>query len=173
MYHLSICQSVFGNGISLFLWSISVTLLPQINLSLFFSPLFQQCHCHKSICHFFFFSFYFGTIIFFKKWYVHNIFTTLLQKNPKCQIVTDYYYWGKKVILMLDSNLNQQQLTTCRVHLDWAYCCWKLKTENWKLKIENWKHCSKIIFKCVNSNVGPIFNIFFMNKVVVGPINST
>ena len=27
------------------------------------------------------------------------------------------------------------------------------KTENW-----NWKHCSKIIFKCVNSVVGPIFN---------------
>ena len=27
-----------------------------------------------------------------------------------------------------------------------------------KLKIENWKHCSKIIFKCVNSAVGPIFN---------------
>ena len=32
--------------------------------------------------------------------------------------------------------------------------------ENWKLKTENWKHCSKIIFKCVNSIVGPIFNIF-------------
>ena len=28
------------------------------------------------------------------------------------------------------------------------------------LKIENWKHCSKIIFKRVNSIVGPIFNIF-------------
>ena len=27
-----------------------------------------------------------------------------------------------------------------------------------KLKIENWKHYSKIIFKCVNSAVGPIFN---------------
>ena len=27
-----------------------------------------------------------------------------------------------------------------------------------KLKIENWKYCSKIIFKCVNSAVGPIFN---------------
>ena len=27
-----------------------------------------------------------------------------------------------------------------------------------KLKTENWKHCSKIIFKCVNSVVGPIFN---------------
>ena len=27
------------------------------------------------------------------------------------------------------------------------------ETENW-----NWKHCSKIIFKCVNSAVGPIFN---------------
>ena len=25
---------------------------------------------------------------------------------------------------------------------------------------ENWKHCSKIIFNCVNSIVGPIFNIF-------------
>ena len=23
---------------------------------------------------------------------------------------------------------------------------------------ENWKHCSKIVFKCVNSAVGPIFN---------------
>ena len=32
--------------------------------------------------------------------------------------------------------------------------------ENLKLKTENWKHCSKIIFKCVNSIVGPIFNIF-------------
>ena len=27
-----------------------------------------------------------------------------------------------------------------------------------KLKTENLKHCSKIIFKCVNSTVGPIFN---------------
>ena len=27
-----------------------------------------------------------------------------------------------------------------------------------KLKIKNWKYCSKIIFKCVNSIVRPIFN---------------
>ena len=27
-----------------------------------------------------------------------------------------------------------------------------------KLKTENWKHCNKIIFKCVNSSVKPIFN---------------
>ena len=27
-----------------------------------------------------------------------------------------------------------------------------------KLKTKNWKHCSKIIFKCVNSTVRPIFN---------------
>ena len=32
----------------------------------------------------------------------HNIFTT----NPKWQIVTGYYFWGKKVILVLGSNLN-------------------------------------------------------------------
>ena len=33
-----------------------------------------------------------------------------------------------------------------------------------KLKTKNWKHCSKIIFKCVNSTVGPIFNIFLRIK---------
>ena len=27
-----------------------------------------------------------------------------------------------------------------------------------QLKTENWKHCSKIIFKCVNSTVRSIFN---------------
>ena len=27
-----------------------------------------------------------------------------------------------------------------------------------KLKTENWKHCSKIIFKYMNSNMGPNFN---------------
>ena len=33
---------------------------------------------------------------------------------------------------------------------------------------ENWKHCSKIIFKCVNSAVKSIFNIFkCMNSAVI------
>ena len=36
-----------------------------------------------------------------------------------------------------------------------------------KLKTKNWKHCSKIIFKCVNSAVAPIFNIFkFVNSAL-------
>ena len=39
------------------------------------------------------------------------------------------------------------------------------------LKTENRKHYSKVIFKCVNCAVGAIFNIF-LNKVVVGPVNS-
>ena len=26
---------------------------------------------------------------------------------------------------------------------------------------ENWKHYNKIIFKCINSVIGPIFNFFF------------
>ena len=30
--------------------------------------------------------------------------------------------------------------------LDWAYFCW------------NWKYCNKIIFKCMNSTMEPIFN---------------
>ena len=38
----------------------------------------------------------------------HNIFTT----NLKWQVVTSCYCWDKKVILVLGSNLNQQQLTT-------------------------------------------------------------
>ena len=29
---------------------------------------------------------------------------------------------------------------------------------------ENWKHYSKIIFKYVNSIVGPIFNVYFAEK---------
>ena len=33
-----------------------------------------------------------------------------------------------------------------------------------KLKIENWKHCSKIIFKCVNSAMRPIFNEKIVEK---------
>ena len=42
-----------------------------------------------------------------------------------------------------------------------ANCCngfvW-IKLILLKLKTENWKHCSKIIFKCVNSAVWLIFN---------------
>ena len=32
------------------------------------------------------------------------------------------------------------------------------------LKIKNWKHCNKIIFKCVNSTVRPMFNKSFAEK---------
>ena len=38
-----------------------------------------------------------------------------------------------------------------------------------KLKIENWKHCTKIIFKCVNNVVGPIFNEKVTEVEFVGP----
>ena len=41
-----------------------------------------------------------------------------------------------------------------------------------KLKTENWKHCSKIIFKCVKSTVGPIFNIFNAWTVLLQYVNS-
>ena len=34
--------------------------------------------------------------------YFHNIFIT----NPKWQVVTGYYCWGKKVISVIGSNLN-------------------------------------------------------------------
>ena len=42
-------------------------------------------------------------IYIYEKWYVYNNFTT----NSKWQVVTGCYYWVKKVISMLNSNLNQ------------------------------------------------------------------
>ena len=46
-----------------------------------------------------------------------------------------------------------------RVRLDTA--------ENWKLKLKTEKHCSKIIFKCVNSIVGSIFNEKVAEKCIL------
>ena len=37
-----------------------------------------------------------------------------------------------------------------------------------KLKTENWKHYSKIIFKCVNSNVEPNFNEKVIKNEICG-----
>ena len=42
------------------------------------------------------------------------------------------------------------------------------ETENW-----NWKHCSEIIFKYVNSIVGPIFNKKVAKKCNLWTVNST
>ena len=46
-----------------------------------------------------------------------------------------------------------------RVRLDTA--------ENWKLKLKIEKYCSKIIFKYVNSIVGPIFNEKVAEKYIL------
>ena len=35
--------------------------------------------------------------------------------------------------------------------------------------VENWKHCNKIIFKCVNSAMGPIFKFFLWIKWLWAP----
>ena len=71
------------------------------NLPLFFFfALFRQCLCHFS------FSSISAQKLFLemiRSQYFHNFFTI----NFKWQVVTNYYYWGKKVILVLGSNLNQ------------------------------------------------------------------
>ena len=36
------------------------------------------------------------------------------------------------------------------------------------LKIKNWKYCNKIIFKCVNSTVGPNFEVIFALQSTYG-----
>ena len=58
--------------------------------------------------------------------------------------------WKEKLVgLRTYQNVSLQ----IRVCLDIAYY--------WKLKTKNWKHCNKIIFKCVNSSVGPNFKVDF------------
>ena len=48
-------------------------------------------------------------------------------------------------VYLVDGYINNELLRVC---LDRTYFA----------ETENWKHCSKIIFKYVNSDVGPIFN---------------
>ena len=56
------------------------------------------------------------------------------------------YYWQKNYKYIKIYNF-LRVLRSVWIQLIFA------KIENW-----NWKHCSEIIFKCVNSIVGPIFN---------------
>ena len=58
------------------------------------------------------------------------------------------YSFFKKILRMRD---REERFRVC---LDCAYFCW------------NWKHCSEIIFKCVNSAVGPIFNKKLLKSVI-------
>ena len=60
----------------------------------------------------------------------------------------------KKILRMRD---REERFRVC---LDCAYFCW------------NWKYCSEIIFKCVNSAVGPIFNKKLLKSVICGTVNS-
>ena len=48
-------------------------------------------------------------------------------------------------------------------------CLWFVWIQLIFAEIENWKHCSKIIFKCINSVVGPINNawiVFFVSCTI-------
>ena len=79
------------------------------------------------------------------------------------------YWWNKfcfaEQILWVINNNNVGFLHTGCVWIELIFA----ETENW-----NWKHCSEIIFKCVNSIVGPIFNKKkLLKSVICGTINST
>ena len=49
---------------------------------------------------------------------------------------------------MLENKLGSHFINILRIRLDRTYFA----------EIKNWKHCSEIIFKCMNSAVRPIFN---------------
>ena len=84
-----------------------VYLMTQVEISEMCVPIMEFCSSlsvHRSSSLFFF-----QTNVL----YIHIIFTIW-------QVITGYYYWGKKVILVLCLNLNLQQLTT--YDLLWKYC---------------------------------------------------
>ena len=78
-----------------------------------------------------------------------------LQINRFNQIKIQNLQWWLKCTVhwRLNSDL---RLSTLMVRLNTVYFA------------ENWKYYSKIIFKCVNSAVGPIFNKSFVKKEVCG-----
>ena len=93
----------FGNAIATnqlqqkkFFPPILAMLLPQIHFHNFFYPLFRHCHCHKSMTTFFF---------FWEMICPHHFYNIFIA-NPKWHVVTGCYCWIKKVILVLNSNLN-------------------------------------------------------------------
>ena len=70
-------------------------------------------------------------------------------------VIVDGYSVVRIVVMVLNISFLEESLMGMqefwlRVRLDTA--------ENWKLKLKTEKHCSKIIFKYVNSIVGPIFS---------------
>ena len=72
--------------------------------------------------------------------------------------ITSYYLTHVKTAsIHTSSHGSKHAYSSYHVHIGsvWIEL---IVAENLKLKTENWKHCSKIIFKCVNSIVGPIFN---------------
>ena len=44
--------------------------------------------------------------------------------------------------------------------------------ENWKIKLKIEKYCNEIIFKYVNSTVGPIFNEKWLKSDIYGSVNN-
>ena len=78
-----------------------------------------------------------------------------LQINRFNQIKIQNLQWWLKCTVhwRLNSDL---RLSTLMVRLNTVYFA------------ENWKYYSKIIFKCVNSAVGPIFNKSFVKKKACG-----
>ena len=108
---------------------------------------------------------YVSILTFYRKWtlsknhFLENYFIflyliTALKRVWKLSFHLSYLAmtWDKIVLhkILMENNAilcqTKQEKSKYKVRLDWAYYYW-----NWKLKV---------IFKCVNSTVGPIFNIF-------------
>ena len=86
-----------------------------------------------------------------QKW--NLIISWMPEWSLSCFYFKPFFCWEVYVMLIVKLKVKQNFLgpkCLLRVCLDTA--------ENWKLKLKSEKYYSKIIFKCVNSIVGPIFN---------------
>ena len=84
--------------------------------------------------------------------YIYNFFSLLIVQF----LVANY----RPEILLMGIKLAVESVTLLIVIIALIFALRRCKCNNKIIVVENWKHCNKIIFKCVNSIVGSIFNIF-------------
>ena len=96
-----------------------------------------------------------------QKW--NLIISWMPEWSLSCFYFKPFFCWEVYVMIIVKLKVKQNLLgpkCLLRVRLDTA--------ENWKLKLKTEKYCSKIIFKCVNSTMRPIFK----KSEICGSLNS-
>ena len=94
--------------------------------------------------------------------FLHTVHTKPLNKMTKVTLkslyqnvsTTFFFFFLRKYFY----NSEHEQNRKCLEFLKWPNILRVRLDRTYFAETENWKHCSKIIFKCMNSIVRPIFN---------------